>query len=176
MKTPPTLMGRSDPVFDRLLRSPHKERLSDYLALLKPLDAQGRYLPFDALRHRWAPGLDSTLCWALVKKARAAQYSRLLPLGEPARWLQLLLTPLAQKAISAVDRQATTAVLDYMTGQIGERAHFSYWLNDLIEDEAISSSQLEGAATTTRVAKDMLKRAIVCRARRMSEWSSATSR
>ena len=158
MKTPPTLMGRSDPVFDRLLRSPHKERLSDYLALLKPLDVQGRYLPFDALRRRWAPGLDSTLCWALVKKARAAQYSRLLPLGEPERWLQLLLTPLAQKAISAVDRQATTAVLEYMTGQIGERAHFSYWLNDLIEDEAISSSQLEGAATTTRVAKDMLKR------------------
>jgi Fic family protein len=57
-----------------------------------------------------------------------------------------------------VDRQATTAVLEYMTGQIGERAHFSYLLNDLIEDEAISSSQLEGAATTTRVAKDMLKR------------------
>src|SRR5688572_17939205 len=45
-----------------------------------------------------------------------------------------------------------------MSGQIGERAHFSYLLNDLIGDEAISSSQLEGAATTTRVAKDMLKR------------------
>jgi Fic family protein len=69
-----------------------------------------------------------------------------------------VLTPLAQKAISAVDRQATTAALEYMTSQIGERAHFSYLLNDLLEDEAISSSQLEGAATTTRVAKDMLKR------------------
>ncbi|MGL5268027.1 MAG: Fic family protein, partial [Plesiomonas shigelloides] len=33
-----------------------------------------------------------------------------------------------------------------------------YLLNDLIEDEAISSSQLEGAATTTLIAKDMLKR------------------
>jgi Fic family protein len=158
MKNPPTLRGRSDPVFDRLLRSPHKERLSQYLALLKPLDDQGRYLPFDSLRYRWAPGLDSNLCWALVKKARTAQYSNLLPLGEPACWLKFMLTPQAQKAISVVDRQATTAVLEYMTGQIGERAHFSYLLNDLIEDEAISSSQLEGAATTTRVAKDMLKR------------------
>lgn len=158
MKNPPKLRGRSDPVFDRLGQSPNKERLSDYLALLKPLDDQGRYLPFDALRYRWAPGLDSNLCWALVKKARAAQYSSLLPLGEPSRWLQFVLTPQAQKAISAVDRQTTTAVLEYMTGQIGERAHFSYLLNDLIEDEAISSSQLEGAATTTRVAKEMLKR------------------
>ncbi len=158
MKKPPILMGRTDPVFDLLGKSPHKERLSDYLALLKPLDDQGRYLPFDVLRYRWAPGLDSNLCWALVKKARTAQYSSLLPLREPLQWGNFVLTPLAQKAISAVDRQATTAALEYMTSQIGEHAHFSYLLNDLIEDEAISSSQLEGAATTTRVAKDMLKR------------------
>lgn len=157
MKKPPLFTGRSDPVFDLLAQSPHKERLTDYLALLKPLDDQGRYLPFHELRYRWAPGMDSSLCWALVKKARTAQYSSLLPLGEPVQWGNFVLTPLAQKAISAVDRQATTAALEYMTSRIGEHAHFSYLLNDLIEDEAISSSQLEGAATTTRVAKDMLK-------------------
>jgi Fic family protein len=158
VKKPPILKGKSDPIFDLLARSPHKERLSDYLALLMPMDDQGRYLPFDELRYRWPPGLDSKLCWALVKKARTAQYSTLLPLGEPIQWGKCVLTPLAQKAMSIVDRQATTAALEYMTSQIGEHAHFSYLLNDLIEDEAISSSQLEGAATTTRVAKDMLKR------------------
>ena len=158
MKKPPMLKGRTDPVFDLLGLSPHKERLSDYLALLMPLDDQGRYLPFDDLRYRWAPGLDLNLCWALVKKARTAQYSSLLPLGEPVQWGKFVLTPMAQKAISAIDRRATTAALEYMTSQIGEHAHFSYLLNDLLEDEAISSSQLEGAATTTRVAKDMLKR------------------
>jgi len=157
MKKPPALKGRTDPVFDLLVRPPHKHRLEDYLALLKPLDDQGRYLPFEALRYRWAAGLDARLCWALVKKARAAQYINLLPLGEPVQWGKYLLTPLAQKTISIVDRQASTAALEYMTSQIGERAHFSYLLNDLIEDEAIASSQLEGAATTTRVAKDMLK-------------------
>ncbi|MEO6678486.1 MAG: Fic family protein, partial [Pseudomonas sp.] len=158
MKKPPALKGRSDPVFDLLAQSPHKERLADYLALLKPLDDQGRYLPFDELRYRWAPGLSAHICWALVKKARTAQYASLLPLGEPVQWGKFMLTPVAHKAISAVDRQATTAALEYMTGRIGEQAHFSYLLNDLIEDEAIGSSQLEGAATTTRVAKDMLKR------------------
>lgn len=158
MKKPPLLKGRSDPVFDLLMRAPHKQRLADYLALLKPLDDQGRYLPFGDLRYRWAVGLDAHLCWALVKKARVAQYVQLLPLGEPAQRGKFVLTPAAQKTISLVDRQTTTASLEYMTSQIGERAHFSYLLNDLIEDEAISSSQLEGAATTTRVAKDMLKR------------------
>ncbi len=157
MKKPPKSSGRTDPVFDLLARSPHKERLADYLALLKPFDDQGRYLPFEALRYRWAAGLDANLCWALVKKARAAQYINLLPLGEPLQWGKYVLTPLAQKTLSVVDRHTSTAALDYMTSQIGERMHFSYLLNDLIEDEAIASSQLEGAATTTQVAKDMLK-------------------
>ena len=158
MKKPPTFSGRTDPVFDLLARTPHKQRLADYLALLTPLDDQGRYLPFEALRYRWATGLDARLCWALVKKARAAQYCNLLPLGEPMQWGKYVMTPLAQETLAMVDRQTTSAALDYMTSQIGERAHFSYLLNDLIEDEAIASSQLEGAATTTRVAKDMLKR------------------
>lgn len=157
MKKPPTLSGGTDPVFDLLARSPHKQRLADYLALLKPLDDQGRYLPFEALRYRWPAGLDANLCWALVKKARAAQYIRLLALGEPVQWGKYVPTPLAQKTLAVVDRHASTAALDYMTSQIGERVHFSCLLNDLIEDEAIASSQLEGAATTTRAAKDMLK-------------------
>jgi hypothetical protein len=157
MKNPPVSKGRNDPVFDLLGRPPHKQRLADYLALLKPLDDQGRYLPFEALRYRWASGLDVNLCWALVKKARVAQYVNLLPLGEPVQWGKYVLTPLAQITLSVVDRQTTSAALDYMTRQLGERAHCSYLLNDLIEDEAIASSQLEGAATTTRVAKDMLR-------------------
>lgn len=53
MKKPPLVKGRSDPVFCLLATSPHKHRLSDYLSLLKPLDDQGRYLPFDELRYRW---------------------------------------------------------------------------------------------------------------------------
>jgi Fic family protein len=63
-----------------------------------------------------------------------------------------------QKAISETDRNTTSASLEWMCSKIGEEKHLEYLLNDLIEDEAISSSQLEGAATTTKVAKDLLKR------------------
>ena len=48
--------------------------------------------------------------------------------------------------------------LNGISSKIGENAQMDYLLKDLIEDESISSSQLEGAATTTRVAKDILKR------------------
>jgi Fic family protein len=43
-----------------------------------------------------------------------------------------------------------------MSQQLGEGESFKYVLDNLVKDEAISSSQLEGAATTTRVARDFL--------------------
>jgi len=158
IKSPPATFGRSDPVFERLWQTPHRQRLDEYVALLRPLDERGRYLPFEELRYRWPRELDPGLCWALVKKARAAQYARLVPLGQPLQWGTFILTPVAQRTLALIDRHATSAALQAMTNNIGERTQLNYLLNDLIEDEAISSSQLEGAATTTRVAKDMLRR------------------
>lgn len=158
IKSPPTDATLPDDFFNRSADTPFRENIAEYLALHKPLDDQGRYLHFDELRHRWRTGLNPAICWAIVKSARVGQYSQILPLGDPNQWCNYVLTPTAQKAISVVDRNATAAALEHMSRKIGERAHFSYLLNDLIEDEAISSSQLEGAATTTLVAKDMLKR------------------
>src|SRR5690606_28518389 len=49
-------------------------------------------------------------------------------------------------------------MLHWINSQIGERRNLEFLFSDLVEDESISSSQLEGAATTTRVAKEMFKR------------------
>lgn len=62
-----------------------------------------------------------------------------------------------QRVISMADRHTTNAQLELISTRIGERQHFEYLIKDLIQDEAISSSQLEGAATTTIAAKKMLK-------------------
>ncbi|MGY4490278.1 Fic family protein [Pseudomonas sp. TE3610] len=130
----------------------------EYLALHKPLDDKGRYLHFDDLRHRWPANLVPILCWSMVKSARISAQLPVMPLDQPARWSSWCSTPMIQSAVTLVDRQASAAALEYMTSNLGEKEHFRYLLNDLIEDEAISSSQLEGAATTTLVAKDLLKR------------------
>lgn len=134
------------------------EKLGKYLEYHQPVDNKGRYLPFDEYRYRVANDLEPDLAWALTKAARAAQHTLLLPLGDDKTVCTFMLTRRIHTAISHVDRHATTAALEWMGSKIGEGSHFEYLLNDLIEDEAISSSQLEGAATTTLIAKEMLKR------------------
>lgn len=141
-----------------VIASNYPERLSDYLEFFSPMDKKGRYLPYDELRHRIDDGLDHKLVWSLVKTSRNRQKAKVIDLGEPKTQCHYVLTPLIQKAVSEVDRNTTSASLEWMSSRIGEGAQIEYLLNDLIEDESISSSQLEGAATTTRVAKEMLKR------------------
>jgi Fic family protein len=136
----------------------HPRQAIDYLQLFTPTDSKGRYQHYDTLRFRFPKQLDHGLAWSVVKSARRLQLTDILKLGTPAVMCRLLTTTAIQKAISASDRHTTAAVLEWMSQQIDEQEHFTYLLNDLIEDEAISSSQLEGAATTTKVAKDLLKR------------------
>lgn len=155
IKLPPQV---PDSVFRLIQQEPHLQYLSDYMGLAKPIDSQGRYLHFDQLRHRFPAYLDQSICWGIIKFERSRLYQKILPIGEPKVWCDFILTPTAQRVISTVDRYASTAALEYMTSKVGTRAQVNYLLNDLVEDEAISSSQLEGAATTTLVAKDMLKR------------------
>ncbi len=132
------------------------EKLSQYLAFYTPLDKKGRYLPYNELRHRISNELEQQIVWSLVKEARDKQMLRIVEVdaGKPYRYF---LTPLIQKTISAVDRYTTSAHLELMSSKIGEGEQIKYLLKDLIEDESIGSSQLEGAATTTMVAKNLLK-------------------
>lgn len=134
------------------------EQMERYLELFTAVDDQGRYLHFDELRYRLPSGLDASLAWSMVKLARQRRLNPVISLGEPAQQGKLLLTPAMQMAVAESDRHASTAALEWMSSKIGEQRHMQYLLNDLVEDEAISSSQLEGAATTTKAAKTLLKR------------------
>ena len=134
------------------------EHVGEFLELSNALDQRGRYLHYDKLRFRLPAGLDHSLAWSVIKAARNRQLSDVISLGEPIKVCRMLLTPAMQMAISETDRHTTTAALEWMSTKIGEQKHIEYLLKDLVEDEAISSSQLEGAATTTKAAKDLLKR------------------
>jgi Fic family protein len=154
IKKPP--VEAPDPLAVIVTKCPDK--LGRYLEFLSPIDRKGRYLPYDELRHRIDSDLDHKLVWSLVKSARNRQKFQIIKLGEPQKQCHYFLTPLIQKAISEVDRNTTSASLEWISSKIGEKSQVEYLLNDLIEDESISSSQLEGAATTTRVAKELLNR------------------
>lgn len=134
------------------------EAQAAYMALHSPLDEQGRYLPFDELFYRFPESMDITLAWGIIKSARRQQQQSLMFPRPPLASASFMLTPLIQRTVSQADRYATTHALQGMSDKVGERERLGYLLEGLIEDEAISSSQLEGAATTLHVAKKMLRR------------------
>lgn len=145
-----------NPFTDMSKRFP--EQVGAYMDLYSAVDDKGRYQHFDKMRFRIPQGLDTSVAWSVIKAARSRQLVPMIELGDPSQTCSMMLTPAIQMAISESDRHTTGAALEWMSSKIGEQKHIAYLLNDLVEDEAISSSQLEGASTTTKAAKDLLKR------------------
>ncbi|MBC7978104.1 MAG: Fic family protein [Myxococcales bacterium] len=116
----------------------------------------GRYLHWEELRHHPVPdGITSEAWWWGVRLART-QLAR--PLGlrdrQGARFA-FSMTDTAQRLVHEIDRDASGNIAlpeDVTNSATRDR----YIVNSLIE-EAFRSSQLEGASTTRRVAKEMIQ-------------------
>ncbi|MEM1127245.1 MAG: Fic family protein [Bacteroidota bacterium] len=116
----------------------------------------GRYRHWDKLRHLEPPeGLTHRLWWALIKLSRLAM-RREVPhrdrIGRPSSYT--LPDPLL-KALAQIDRQASGQIA-LPDAALSTEQRDRYIVNSLIE-EAITSSQLEGASTTRRGAKEMIR-------------------
>lgn len=113
------------------------------------VDEKGRYLHWDKLRHLTPPKEfdDIEQYWAFIKFSRMAQY-KLLPFTENFSYI---LTEEIQQNLHNIDTQMRGSVEARTFEQDSER----YIVRALME-EAINSSQLEGASTTRKVAQDML--------------------
>lgn len=148
---------RDENAVANLLDSDSKALLQKYLAWNKPVDNKGRYLPFSEFKYRVPEDIDAKTAWQFTRMARNAMSTTVIKLGEPLTAATLYLTPTIQRAISCVDQHTTEPMLNWVNSQIGEKRNLEFLFNDLVEDETISSSQLEGAATTTLAAKELLK-------------------
>ncbi|MCW5776236.1 MAG: Fic family protein [Phycisphaeraceae bacterium] len=120
-------------------------------------DSQRQYRHWDKLRFvASGRGLDPERVWALVKAGRLAN-RRFLPFrGVGGERFTYGVPDVAQRELMLIDRQ--------LAGRIGfdteapiPDAHKERFIRDSLMEEAISSSMLEGAATTVRVAKEMLR-------------------
>jgi Fic family protein len=132
------------------------ELLPAYMDLHSPVDNKGRYLPFEELYRRFPKALDAQLAWSVVRDARRSQLTQLAPLNQSLSSFDYFVSPAIQKTNIQVEQHTSLASLEWMSQQLGEGESFKHVLENLVKDEAISSSQLEGAATTTRVARDFL--------------------
>jgi Fic family protein len=116
-----------------------------------------RYMPWDELRWRPAPdGLTHEEWWLISKLARNSM-KRMLPLTDgQGRQFGYTLPDEVLRGIENVDKYTSgrIGVPEPVTHDAPDRTR--YVINSLIE-EAITSSQLEGANTTHEVAKDMLR-------------------
>lgn len=136
--------------------SKNSDRLLLVLNESENIGPSERYLPWDEIRYRTPPkGLTAEEWWAAIKFSRR-RMQRVIPLmDKDERPFKFALPDAVLKALEEVNRDAS--------GQIGISDQVTnpstrdrYLISSLIE-ESINSSQLEGASTTRKVAKEMLR-------------------
>lgn len=144
----------SPPDVSSILQRLDTKEMAAAIRQITPLP-YGKYLHWDELRHRAPPaGLSHDAWWASVFLARDGQMHKLPLLDKSGRPFKFAMPTPVQIGLHHIDRDAA--------GQIRTTSdHIAddpkrYLMSSLIE-EAITSSQLEGAATTRQVAAAMLR-------------------
>ena len=143
------------PILAHVLQNLTAEAMGRIVQNASPL-VDGAYLHWDEVRHRTPPdGLTREHWWAAIKFARQGML-RPLPLldkaGQPFVFgmpepVLIHLHHIDRDAAGEIRSVADAAAKEHQPG---------YLINSLME-EAITSSQLEGAATTRKVAEEMLR-------------------
>lgn len=115
------------------------------------------YVHWDKLRYRDPPGDLTHEEWWFLLKWRRQQSFRRLPLsddrGEPFVYG---MPDAVQRGLHQVDQRCSGEIAMPEVVTADDQARHHYLVNSLME-EAIRSSQLEGATTSRRVAKDLLR-------------------
>ena len=114
------------------------------------------HAPWEYIRHHDVPdGFTHTEWWAVLKFRRLANRRQLPLLQKNGTAFHYSLTDKMLRQCDEITRRASGAIqLPELATSQGDRDR--YVVNSLIE-EAITSSQLEGAATSRRVAKQMIR-------------------
>lgn len=136
----------------------HRERLEALYGRGFGPTANGRYLHWDELRHRVVPaGLRSHEEWWLRLKLSRGGLQRELPMRDAGgRPFVYLLPDPALQALHRIDSQSRGWVGAAAEGIANSDTRNQFIVNSLIE-EAITSSQLEGASTTRAAAAEMIR-------------------
>jgi Fic family protein len=148
------------PGFNELLQEIIKnstQRFSEIISLGIPPDPRGKYYHWDKLRHLKTPPdeLSHREWWFGIKSARKSLYEAIPHTAKNG-------TPFVFGEPNVI-RRLLHEIDFYGGGELRTSSQVTnpntrdtYLINSLIE-EAITSSQLEGAATTRKVAKEMLR-------------------
>jgi Fic family protein len=143
------------PSINELVRKYQADLGSLFARDLSP-EVDGKYEHWDHLRHLTPPeGLTSETWWLGILLARNT-ISRPLPLQDKlGRPVRICVTDSMHQLLHFLDREAAGSIQGLDREEDG-RSKERYLIRSLIE-EAMTSSQLEGASTTREVAKELLR-------------------
>lgn len=132
------------------------DQLADILTRQLGPEVAGHYEHWDHLRHLTPPGSLSNEAWWLgIKLARNA-IRRPLPFRDKqGRPVTIAITDSMQRHLHFIDREAAGSIQG-LDREEDPRSGERFLIRSLIE-EAMTSSQLEGASTTREVAKELLR-------------------
>lgn len=139
---PTGLIQRLGPDFGRLL---HSAREAD------------RYLPWDEFRRRAAPpGVTPEDWWGITRLSRDAASRKLAFADADGKPFYYSTPDSLLKSIDEIGQRLSAVPVSVSPHPLDRQTRDRYLVHSLME-ESITSSQLEGAATTHAVAKEMLR-------------------
>lgn len=147
----------SPPNIDSWIIGTDPKRLVEIVTARFGPEPNGEYLHWDKLRHLSPPaGFTVEEWWSGVSWSRRS-LTKLLPFRDKtSQSFRYVLAEGLHRRLHLIDQKAGSAVVTAEADLINPGTRDRYLINSLFE-EAISSSQLEGAATTKLVAREMLR-------------------
>ena len=114
------------------------------------------YLYWDKIKYKTLPkNISNEEFWYAIKFIRRAQLTETVIKNENGGYFEWLKLPDSEQFLHEADLDTGGSLLGF-TKSIDEKTKYKFISRGIIE-EAIASSQLEGASTTRRIAKQMLR-------------------
>ncbi|MBD2162758.1 Fic family protein [Limnothrix sp. FACHB-1083] len=151
---------RTPRTFEQLSAAIPFEQWSPLLPRYGVIDEQGRYLHWNDFQWRVQPGDDAQAAWLATKWSRRVNSDEIPILAaEDDSCFQFCMPNSLLARLHTIDcMTGINAKVGNANVSVHPTEKHSYLVKSLIQEEAITSSQLEGASTTRAAAKEMLEK------------------
>ncbi len=122
----------------------------EYIKKYKEVDNHGKYLYWDQLKWRIDENDDAKKAWYATKWARSSKLKTITLFDKIENPFYFCMPDTLQATLFKISNLAGQGIIPHHS------IKSQYLISSLVMEEAISSSQLEGAATTRKVAKEIL--------------------
>ncbi|MCB4763961.1 MAG: Fic family protein [Sulfurovum sp.] len=126
------------------------EKNYNYLLKYKEVDSKGRYFFWDEFKYRIPKEDDAKIAWWATKWARLSKMKSIDYADKDKKPFSFCMPDALQAKLHKIFKLSAQGIVPHNS------IKRNYLISSLLMEEAISSSQLEGASTTRRIAKEML--------------------